>query len=274
LGDLNYEGMKEAMAEGMRDKSTEVRVKAVDMLSQIDIPAKELTAIVNPIFQKGSPREQQTMLGVLAEMPIMKSEPVLSAMIQKAADDKISPEVILDLMEAVETTESGTLIAQLDKLKAAGYGVDAYKETLYGGSWWSGRTYFVNNTTGQCVRCHALEGQGGLVGPALDGIADKLTREQLLEALVDPTARLAPGYGNVTLTLNDGQIVTGLLEEETDEELILRTADAEPLEVNISRVVKRENMTSSMPAMGKIMSKRELRDLIEFLASLRSRPTS
>lgn len=177
-------------------------------------------------------------------------------------------------MEAVESSNSETLIAQLGKLKAVGYGVDAFKETLFGGNWWDGRTYFVNNTTGQCVRCHALEGQGGQVGPALDGIADKLTREQLLEALINPTARIAPGYGNVTLTLKDGQVVTGLLEEETDEELILRTSDAEPLEIAISRITKRENMTSSMPAMGRIMSKRELRNLIEFLASLKSRQAS
>jgi len=274
LGSLNYEGIEEIMALGMKDQSTEVRVAAVDMLSNIEIPADELPDIIRPIFQKGSHREQQTMLGVLAEMPIAKSESVLSSLIDQATNNKISPNVILDLMEAVETTESESLIGQLDKLKALGYGVDAYKETLVGGNARAGYRYFLHNLTGQCVRCHAIQGQGGQVGPALDGIADKLTREQLLEALIDPTARLAPGYGNVTLTLNDGQVVTGLLEEETEDELILRTSAAEPLEVNRSRIAKRENMTSSMPAMGRIMSKRELRDLIEFLSNLKSRPAS
>lgn len=274
LGELNYEGIKEVMALGMKDKNTEVRVAAVGMLSKIDIPAEDLTTVVGPIFQKGSHREQQTMLGVLAEMPIAKSESVLSSLIDQAIGNKISPNVILDLMEAVKTTESESLIAELDKLKALGYGVDAYKETLFGGNMRAGYRYFLHNLTGQCVRCHSFQGQGGEVGPALDGIADKLTREQLLEALIDPTARLAPGYGNVTLTLNDGQVVTGLLEEETEDELILRTSAAEPLEVNRSRITKRENMTSSMPAMGRIMSKRELRDLIEFLANLKERPAS
>lgn len=274
LGSLNFAGIKEAMAQGMKDKSTEVRVAAVDMLSTIEIPAEDLPGIIRPIFQNGSLREQQTMLGVLAEMPIAKSEPVLSSLIDEATKNKISPNVILDLMEAVEISESESLIAQLDKLKALGYGVDAYKETLVGGNLRAGYRYFVNNLTGQCARCHAFQGQGGQVGPALDGIADKLTREQLLEALIDPTARLAPGYGNVTLTLNDGQVVTGLLEEETEDELILRTSAAEPLEVNRSRITKRENMTSSMPPMGRIMSKRELRDLIEFLSNLKSKPAS
>jgi len=212
LGNLNYEGMEEVMAQGMKDKSTEVRVAAVDMLSNIEISAEDLPDIIRPIFQKGSHREQQTMLGVLAEMPIAKSESVLNALIDQAANNKISPNVILDLMEAIETTESEMLIAQLDKLKGLGYGVDAYKETLVGGNMRAGYRYFLHNLTGQCVRCHAFEGQGGQVGPALDGIADRLTREQLLESLIEPTARLAPGYGNVTLTLKDGQVVTGLLD--------------------------------------------------------------
>ncbi|MBM1104827.1 HEAT repeat domain-containing protein [Aurantibacter crassamenti] len=274
LGSLKYEDIKGVMALGMKDKSTEVRALAIDMLKTIDIPANDLPGIVKPIFKNGSPREQQSMLGVLAEMPIVKSEPVLSSMIDQAANKSISPNVILDLMEAVEASNSETLIAKLDVLKNAGYGVDAFNETLYGGNRGDGRRYFINNSTGQCVRCHFYDGQGGEVGPPLDGIADKLSREQLLEALINPTARISPGYGNVTLTLKDGQVVTGLLEEETHDELILRTSDAEPLEVAISRIVKRENMTSSMPPMGRIMSKRELRDLIEFLASLKSRPTS
>ena len=274
LGELNDENIKDVLARGMRDKDENVRAAAVGLLKKIEIPSEDLPGLVRPIFQKGSPREQQTMLGVLAEMPVEKSGHVLNSLIDQAANDKISPNAILDLMEAVESTKSENLIAELDKLKAAGYGVEAYKETLFGGNWWEGRRYFVNNSTGQCVRCHALKSQGGQVGPALDGIADKLTREQLLEALIDPTARLAPGYGNVTLTLIDGQTLTGLLEEETDEELILRTSDAEPLEIARSRITKRENMISSMPAMGKIMSKRELRNLIEFLASLKEEPSS
>lgn len=37
-----------------------------------------------------------------------------------------------------------------------------------------------------CVACHKLEGQGGIVGPALDGIADRMTPEVLRKHLKDP----------------------------------------------------------------------------------------
>lgn len=123
-------------------------------------------------------------------------------------------------------------------------------------------------------RCHAVGGAGGTVGPPLENIGNILTREQILESLIEPSARLAPGYGSISLTLTDGQEVNGILEAENEHELILRTNQAEPLEVPISRISKRQNMPSAMPAMGKLITKRELRDLIEYLSSLKQQPTS
>lgn len=37
-----------------------------------------------------------------------------------------------------------------------------------------------------CIACHALEGQGGAVGPALDGVGDRKTKEELIAWLRDP----------------------------------------------------------------------------------------
>ena len=101
----------------------------------------------------------------------------------------------------------------------------------------------------------------------LSNIGNVLTREQILEALIEPSARLSPGFGTVSLTLKDGQSVTGTLLEEREEELILQTSQAEPLEIAISRIAKRQNNPSSMPPMGTLMSKREIRDMVEFLAN-------
>ena len=84
-----------------------------------------------------------------------------------------------------------------------------------------------------------------------------------------PSARLSPGFGSVTLTLDDGQTVAGILMKETAEKLILKTGDAEPLDVPVGRIKSRTNLPSSMPTMGDILSKREIRDVIEFLSSLK-----
>ncbi|MGS0526891.1 c-type cytochrome [Zobellia nedashkovskayae] len=147
--------------------------------------------------------------------------------------------------------------------------MDAFKETLVGGNYRDGRNVFNKNPTAQCTRCHSVGSGGADVGPPLANIANILSRKQILEALIEPNARLAPGYGSVVLTLKDGSKVSGILEAETDEEITLKTGEAEPLDIHISRIEKRENIPSAMPPMGRMISKRELRNLIEYLASLK-----
>ncbi len=271
LGQLKFEQMETAMSIGMKDSNEEVRTAAVGLLAQLNIPKEKLPSIVDPIFKRGSISEQQRMLNVLGDLPVENSNALLSSLINKASKDQLKQGILLDLMESVNATENPKLIAQLDKLKEAGYSADSYQETLYGGNWWAGRSVFNNNPTAQCVRCHSVNGSGGEVGPKLDNIGKILNRQQLLEALIEPSVRLAPGYGTVTITLKDGQKVQGVLIEENDKELLLRTSEAEPLRVPLMRIASRENSMSAMPAMGRMISRRELRDLIEYLGSLRNK---
>jgi quinoprotein glucose dehydrogenase len=269
LGQLNFDKMEAAMIIGMQDSNEQVRTSAVGLLGQLNIPKEKLPAIVGPIFKKGSVSEQQRMLNVLGDLPVENSNTILASLIDKASKNQLDQGILLDLMESVNATDNPKLIAQLDKLKKAGYSADSFEETLHGGSWWAGRNVFNNNPTAQCVRCHAVDGSGGEVGPALDNIANVLNRKQILEALIEPSKRLAPGYGTVTLTLKDGQKVQGVLIEQRANDILLRTSEAEPLEIPLGRIAKQENSMSAMPAMGRMISRRELRDLMEYLGSLK-----
>jgi putative heme-binding domain-containing protein len=270
LHNLKYDKIESVIKRGMEDKDEDVRTTAVGLLNELDITTENLPGIVGPIFAKGTIPEQQQLLRVLGEMPVEKSESVLGGLIDQLANKSLSPAITLDLIEAVDSTYSEKLIAKLDPLRASGTTTDGFLETLYGGDARRARRYFMTNSTGQCARCHAIRGSGGAVGPELTAIGDKLSREDLLRALIEPSSRLAPGFGTVKLTLKDGQVVTGILTEESDTKLILKTAEAEPLEVESSRIEKRENMPSSMPPMGSIMSRREIRDMVEFLSNLKS----
>jgi len=271
LGVLHDDGIAAIVKMGMRDKDENVRASAIGLIPELNIPKNELPGVIGPIFKNGSIREQQRMINALAEMPLDQSGDALKDLIQKAGNNQLTPGVILDLIEAVESTHSEDLIAGLGKLKNSGYTVDSYKEALYGGSNWPGANVFKNNSAAQCVRCHSLDGAGGNVGPPLDNIANTLSREMILESLIEPGARLAPGYGSVVLTLKDGQVAAGILAAENSREIILRTSDAEPMVIAVSRIKKRENMPSAMPPMGTVLSKRELRDLVEFLSNLKGK---
>lgn len=270
LSTLHYDKIEAVIKRGMEDKDQNVRTTAIEFIGQLDISKEKLPDIVNPIFKNGGIREQQEVLGVLGAMNPEKSEGVLAGILEQLKHKKLAPALTLDIMEAVNASGIESLMAKLNALKTNESPLDAFRETLFGGDRQSGWLYFRTNSTGQCVRCHAVNGDGGTVGPSFDTIGNILTREQLLQALIEPSARLSPGYGTVSLTLTDGQNVVGILMEEHPDELILKTSEAEPMEIPLARISKRTNLPSSMPAMGTMMSKREIRDVIEFLANLKS----
>ena len=142
-----------------------------------------------------------------------------------------------------------------------------YASTLQGGDPDRGRSIMYRNQNAQCLRCHAYDDRGGNAGPQLSGIGGKLKREQILEAMINPSARLSPGYGMVTLTLKNGDKFSARLLEENTTSINVKVGDEPQKSVLKSDVVKRENEPSSMPDMKVLLSKKEIRDLVSFLAS-------
>ena len=115
-----------------------------------------------------------------------------------------------------------------------------------------------------------MGGQGGEVGPKLDGIGTKHPRDYLLESITHPNAKIAEGYQSVILTLADGRSVSGVLRSKTAKGYTLVTPDNKVLTVPRDDVDGEKPDQSAMPAdLIKKLSKRELRDLVEFLASLK-----
>lgn len=270
LADLNYDGIEGVIKVGMEDKDGAVRTSAIGLLTKLKTSKENLPSIVNPIFDKGSFREQQQMLKVLGEMPVDNTRVVFEDLIHRMVTEKLSANVKLDLIESIESTKDESLIQKLEPLKGKGSETEQFKEALLGGDSRQGRNIFLYNSAAQCIRCHSIGGEGGSVGPNLQGIGKTLSREQILQAMIEPSARIAPGYGNIALIMTDGQEVTGVLMKETEDELLLKTSAAEPLKVPVSRIKSRENYPSGMPPMGTILSKREIRDLVEFLSTMKS----
>ena len=57
-----------------------------------------------------------------------------------------------------------------------------------------GEEIFRQNPAASCIRCHQLKGEGGLIGPPLDGIAARKQPDYLRQSLLEPQAVLAEGY--------------------------------------------------------------------------------
>lgn len=269
LNQLQFSGLDQVVANGMKDKSSKVRAASLGLLDKIDLSETVLAHTVKDFMGKGNTREQQRLLEVLGKLPLSKSEPILNQLIDDLKAKKLPADLTLELNEAVEASKSVSLQDKLKSIQAVDDPMANYEMALQGGNVRAGYRYFNESTTGQCIKCHTVNGAGSNVGPDLSHIGSQLTRQEILQAMVDPTARLAPGYGVVTLTLKDGSEVFGKLDKESDKELVLITSDAEPLKIPLERIAKRKNIPSSMPVMTDKMTKREMRDVVEFLAAMK-----
>lgn len=269
LNQLQDPQLPALVSKGLNDKHTRLRATALGLLDKVDLSSAALTVLVNDLMKKGNPNEQQRMISALSKLSNEKTEPVLSKLLDDMKAKKLPTALVLDLSEVIENGNSTALKEKLKTSQAFTNPMEEYASALEGGNRWAGGRFFYENTTAQCIKCHTINGSGSNVGPDLSHIASTLSRAQLLQSMVEPTTRLAPGFGVVTLTLKDGSEVFGKLEKETTKELTLITANAEPLRIPLDRIAKRKNIPSSMPDMTKKMSKREMRDVVEFLAGLK-----
>jgi quinoprotein glucose dehydrogenase len=122
-----------------------------------------------------------------------------------------------------------------------------------------------------CVRCHQAEGTGGVVGPQLDGIGARKDARYLLESLVRPDAQVADGFQTMIVITDEGRAVSGIVVSEDNERLTLRSAEGELLTLQQDEIDERVPGPSSMPAdLVSKLSRRELRDLVAWLGSLRA----
>ena len=261
----------DAVARALKDGNALVRSAALRLLPELDMAPATVAGLLEPVIATGQTQEQQSALAALGDLPGEASGPVLARLLTRLESGRLSREIELDLVEIASAHPDTDLQARLTAYQTARAAEDElgpYRAALFGGDVRAGWEVFNQHEAAQCVRCHAMGGNGGGVGPDLAGLASRMDREEILRSLVNPSARLAPGYGVVTLTLTNGQVVAGILQEETPTQLVVQVAEAEPMHIPRAQIAQRQNVPSSMPPMGDILSPRELRDLMAFLMRL------
>lgn len=116
-----------------------------------------------------------------------------------------------------------------------------------------------------CASCHRLFGEGGKLGPDLTG-ANRDSLYYLLENLIDPNAVVALDARLTTVTRTDGQVVAGMLLEETPARLVVGAIGAETV-IPRAEVKAMERLSQSVMPEGLLdaLSEADARDLIAFL---------
>ncbi|HSI77704.1 MAG TPA: HEAT repeat domain-containing protein [Lunatimonas sp.] len=271
LANLNWEGKNKAIERALKDREKNVRVAGLDLLEKLNISGDLMATLLSDVINKQTVEERQAALITLGKVPIEHSGPVFSGLLDEMEKGRLSPDIELELTEALDTVGSSELKERYKAIQAKltpDELLASYRGSMYGGDSRRGRSIFFQHQTGQCIRCHAYDDIGGNAGPRMNGIGKILTREELLEALIDPSKRLAPGFGVVTLTLNDGETMSGVLEKETSSSLFVKMGNNPDAEVKRSSIKETKMAPSSMPDMKGLLSRREIRDLVSFLATL------
>jgi putative heme-binding domain-containing protein len=136
--------------------------------------------------------------------------------------------------------------------------------SLNGGNPSAGELVFKNQ--GACLQCHKIDGQGGIQGPELSLVGDRLDAEKLLESLVNPSAEITPGYGLSNVVLTSGSALVGRLASEEEDEVTVITPDGASHEVDRKEIAAISPPISAMPPLGLTLPPMELRDLISYLS--------
>jgi putative heme-binding domain-containing protein len=128
--------------------------------------------------------------------------------------------------------------------------------------------------TAACARCHKVGPLGQEVGPALTEIGDKLPKEELYEAIIDPSAGISFGYEAWLVIMKDGNSAFGIIQSETDAELAVKgPTGAVTRHAKVGIKSRQQQPLSLMPpGLHLTIKEEELVDLIEYLASLKKKP--
>ncbi len=268
---MNAPNLGDAITEAMNSNAQQLRVAGLGLLAETSLGSDQKVALLTDIIQKRTNPEKQTALLTLGALEGSKDLPVWKTILADFEAGKLPDATWVELEEAITATGSPELKTQFDALLESKSGGERWKKfagALAEGSVRQGRRIFFENQTAQCIRCHAYDDMGGNAGPALDRIGTTLSREELLIALVDPSKRLSPGFGFVTVELNSGDKISGTMMSEDGSSMTVKVGTED--QVIAKKDVKSSQMSpSSMPNMGDLLSKREIRDLVSYLSTLR-----
>lgn len=222
-------------------------------------------------------RVRQTGWDAIAKSKNDKAIETLRDACQKFIDGTLDPTIKLDVIEAIEAFRDRLPVDLMNsfdrKMNAIESRTDAakYESAMAGGDANAGKKAFFENTKLACVRCHQVDDHGGKVGPALTSIGADNNATNLIDAICDPDNAIAGHDQIVIVATESGETYRGVLVDQDDRHLTLTLADRSTVVIRQDEIVSRETGPSTMPnKVIERMDRRELRDLVAYLASLKT----
>jgi putative membrane-bound dehydrogenase-like protein len=134
-----------------------------------------------------------------------------------------------------------------------------------------GKSLFQNAKGVGCIKCHAVSGQGGAVGPDLSAVGTKFNRAQIIESVLYPSKQIEPGYEQTMIRTKDGNVQAGVVRGETDKDVTMYDSAANKIVIRKLDIdVRKISPISVMPeGLQAGLTHQEFADLIAYLQSLK-----
>jgi len=271
IAGLNLPTLEQALALARKDEDEDMRKLATRLEARL--PSSDSVQRIVATLQGGTVGEKQNALATLATLPGASADDVIGQWLEQLRSGSVPKELRLDVIEAggKRTSESvKQKLADYEATCSKGDPLAPYEPALFGGSAAAGKTLFFEKPEAQCVRCHRINGQGADVGPDFSHVGSQKDRRYLLESMVFPNKQIAQGFDSVTVVLKDGDVQAGVLKSETPETIVLNSPDSGVVTLKKAEIKSRRAALSPMPeGLGQILPKQDLRNLVEFLSSLK-----
>ena len=268
--------LADAVTLAFAGKDEALRKEATRIQAQMQ--PNDALAQLHVTLENGSIGEKQNALATLGTLANVEADSLLSEWLDKLLAKEVAQELQLDLLESAAKRESPGVkdkLRMFEQARPAADDLRSYRECLVGGDAEEGRKIFLERVEASCVRCHKLNGEGGEVGPDVTGIGLRKDRQYLLESIVFPNKHIAEGFESVVVSLKNTTAYAGQLKRETAEILEINSPEDGLIQIRKAEIQSRERGLSSMPEeLRQVLTKRDLRDLVEFLANLKENKTA
>jgi cytochrome c oxidase cbb3-type subunit I/II len=253
------------IANELNYRSLPARIRAAAMLGapyerelteSVEMAKEQARQIVRQLAEQGSPSTVVSSGGQSIELDTTQVI-ALIAYLQRIGTDIYASSETEDLTEVHQLApEEEQLLAKYKAMlsPAALGAADASR----------GRVVF-NKT---CGACHELFGEGGQVGPNLTG-AKRSSLDFILINSIAPSLEVADVYQTEVVVTIDGELITGVVAEEDEELLVLKTAEKPRVEILIDDIEDRKSSKLSLMPAGQLdqLEPQQVRDLIKYLQS-------
>lgn len=161
-------------------------------------PAAAMQRIKSDL-QWGDVDLRQESLRVLGTIDTPEAYQVLLDLVGQVQSGALPVALHVDVLELARLRKGDAMELLLILSKGdSDDGTAWYESAWTGGDAERGRALVLYHPGAACIRCHAIDGHGGIAGPDLSMVGDRLDRAALLESIIRPGAVITEGYGEVT----------------------------------------------------------------------------